>query len=127
MDNSQTARILIALKQLKELMDISDEEFKKERRVWVIPSLAKRNPHSLEAHLLEGNMINIDDFEKILGFVSTISYCMYCLYPSPPYVASVVRTINSDDSSLSQFYFSKSEIIFKIVAMAEFLKFTRHI
>ncbi|XP_065367638.1 uncharacterized protein LOC135960308 [Calliphora vicina] len=69
MDNSQTARVLIALKQLKELMDISDEEFKKERRVWVIPSLAKRNPHSLEAHLLEDNMINIDDFEKILGLV----------------------------------------------------------
>ncbi|XP_037807958.1 putative nuclease HARBI1 [Lucilia sericata] len=77
MDPQKALNLLMALKQLKDLMDLSDEELRtKERRVWINPTLAKRKTDNIEARLLADVLweetgyrnyspLNIDDFERI--------------------------------------------------------------
>lgn len=77
----KAAKILESLRDLKILMDLSDDIEQVERRFWVNNFLAKREEHSLETFLLKDLLwedseynnfcrMNINDFEKVLALVS---------------------------------------------------------
>ncbi|KAI8116318.1 putative nuclease HARBI1 [Lucilia cuprina] len=77
----KAVRLLIALKQINELIESSNEDLKRVRRMWMNPFLEKRELHNLEAHLLKDILweekeyqnfcrLKIDDFEKILNLVN---------------------------------------------------------